>query len=174
MFLLCCGTVVSRNHGEDRVLLPTLRTCNRSSKEKKAFSCHKVLVPGERKLGQPILVSKDNLSGSPESCYWATPSIPGHGTDTGSCCPLRTAPTPVLEQPKPPSSVRGRGSDTVLIPGYQHYIKRSFGRHGSYSLYCSLQHLNCYVPALRIALGLATGPPAKLLTLMRTGCGSSP
>lgn len=64
---------------------------NRSSKERKAFSCHKVLVPGERKLGQPILVSKDNLSGNPESCY--RPHLPYQAMG------LTQAPAVPSEQP---------------------------------------------------------------------------
>ncbi|OBS74625.1 hypothetical protein A6R68_14848 [Neotoma lepida] len=38
--------------------------------------------------------------------FQATLSTPGYEIDTGSYCPLSTAPTPALEQPKPPYSVR--------------------------------------------------------------------
>lgn len=43
-------------------------------------------------------------------------------------------------------------------------------------IYSSPQLLNCCYSSPRTALGMAKalGPPAKLLTLMRTACGFSP
>lgn len=68
IFLLYYGTVVSRSHGDDKSLLLTLRT-GQQQQGVEGILLPQAPCPWGRRLGQPTLVSKDNLNGSPVSCY---------------------------------------------------------------------------------------------------------